>query len=101
MVPQGYENAPSTTNRTQTTKGPADSPQRSQLMPSTTHSPLITSVQLIRKQFTNTGVSAAAQDVIMASWRQGTPMQCKTFLAKWEHFCENNKTSPPQATVED
>lgn len=37
----------------------------------------------------------------MASWRQGTLKQYKTFLAKWEHFCENNKTSPPQATVED
>ena len=37
----------------------------------------------------------------MASWRQGTLKQYKTFLAKWERFCENNKTSPTQATVED
>ena len=37
----------------------------------------------------------------MASWRQGTLKQYKTFLAKWERFCGNNKISPSQATVED
>lgn len=37
----------------------------------------------------------------MASWRQGTLKQYKTFLAKWELFCGKNKTSPSQATVED
>ena len=68
MVPQGHEHASSTTSRTQTTKGPTDPSQRSQLTPSTTRSTTITSVPLIRKQLTNIGVSAAAQDVIMASW---------------------------------
>ena len=99
MVPQGDENAHSTTSRTQTTKGSADSPQRSKLMQSATHSTSITSGPLIRKQLTNTGVSAAAQDVLMAYWRQGTLKQYKTFLAKWELFCGKNKTSPLQATV--
>ena len=37
----------------------------------------------------------------MASWRQGTLKQYKTFLAKWELFCKNNKITPSQATTED
>ena len=82
-------------------KGPADPFQRPHSVPSPTHSTTLVSVSLIRKQLNNTGVSAAAQEVIMASWWQGTLKQYKTFLVKWELFCRNNKISPSQATTED
>lgn len=70
-------------------------------MPSPTRSIPLVNVPLIRKQLNNTGVSAAAQEVIMASWWQGTLKQYNTFLAKWELFCRNNKISPSQAITED
>lgn len=101
VVSQGHENDNSTTSRTKTMKGPADPSQRPHSMPSPTHSTTLVSVSLTRKQLNNTGVSAAAQEVIMASWWQGTLKQYKTFLAKWELFCRNNKISPSQATTED
>ena len=37
----------------------------------------------------------------MASWRQGTLKQYKTFLGKWELFCGKNKISPSEATIQD
>ena len=98
---KGHEHANSTTNKAETTKAPVDHPQRSQLTAPSPRAAELTSVPLIRKHLTNTGVSAAAQDVIMASWGQGTTKQYKTFLAKWELFCGNNKLFPSQATVED
>ena len=101
LVPQGHENDNSTTNRTKTSKGTTDPSQRPHSMPSPTRLTTLVSVPLIWKQLNNTGVSAAAQEVIMASWRQGTLKQYKTFLAKWELFSKNNKISLSQATTED
>ena len=101
MVSQGYENDNSVTSRTKTTKRPTDPSQQPHSTPPPTRSTTLVSVPLIRKQLNNTGVSAAAQEVIMASWRQGTLKQYKTFLAKWELFCRNNNISPSQATTED
>ena len=100
MVPQGHEHTNSTTNRAKTTKGPVDPPQRSQLTAPSPRLSELTSVPLIQKHLTNMGVSAAAQDIIIVSW-QGTLKQYKTFLAKWELFCVNNKISQPQAAIED
>ena len=101
MVPQGHEHATPTTNRANATKGPTDSSQRPQTAASPPCSTTLTSVPLIRQQLNNTRVSTAAQDVIMASWRQGTLKQYKTFLGKWELFCGKNKISPSEATIQD
>ena len=92
--PKAMKNDNSTTSRTKTMKGPTDPSQRPHSTPSPTCSTTLVSVPLIQKQLNNTGVSAAAQEVIMASWRQGTLKQYKTFLAKWELLCRNNKISP-------
>ena len=94
MVPQGHENDNSTTSRTKTTKGPSDPSQRPHSMPSPTRSTTLVSVPLIRKQLNNTGLSAAAQEVIMVSWQQGTLKQYKTFLAKWELFLQKQQNLP-------
>ena len=100
VVPQGHENDNSATSRTKTTKRPTDPSQRPHSMPSPTRSTTLVSVPLNRKQLNNTGVSAASQEVTMASWRQGMLKQYKTFLAKWELFCRNNNISLSKVTTE-
>lgn len=81
VVPQGHENDINfTPSRSKTMKRPTDPSQRPQLMPSPTCLTTLVGVPLIQKQLNNTGVSAAAQKITMASWRQGSLKQCETFL---------------------
>ena len=102
VVPQGHENDNSATSRTKTTKRPTDPSRRHHSTPSPTRSTTLVSVPLIRKQLNNTGVSAAAQEVIMASWRQGTLKRIKPSLQNGNFFLETTtfpRNKPPQKMV--
>ena len=51
------------------------------------------SLSLVRKKLINTNnkLSNASQDIILASWRDGTAKQYKTYLVRWEAYCSSNK----------
>lgn len=81
VVPQGHEiDINFTPSRSKTMKRPTGPSQQPQLMPSPMRLTTLVGVPLIQKQLNNTGVSAAALEVTMASWRQGSLKECDTFL---------------------
>ncbi|CAB4017117.1 Transposon Tf2-6 poly [Paramuricea clavata] len=45
-------------------------------------------------------ISATAKDVIMASWRESTKKQYRTYLTRWEQFCAERNINWSNATVE-
>ena len=51
------------------------------------------SLSLVRKTLINTNnkLSDASQDIILTSWRDGTAKQYKTYLVRWEAYCNSNK----------
>ena len=54
---------------------------------------------LIREQLHASGLSQAASDIIMCAWRDGTKKQYRTYLSKWENYCNSKGISPVSATV--
>ena len=56
---------------------------------------------LVRENLDSLGLSASAQDIIMASWRANTSKQYHTYLRRWEEFCLAKGNKPLKATVEN
>ena len=51
------------------------------------------SLSLVRKKLINTNnkLSHVSQDIVLASWRDGTAKRYKTYLVRWEAYCSSNK----------
>ena len=54
---------------------------------------------LIREQFHESGLSQAASDIILCAWRDRTKKQYRTYISKWENYCNPKGISPVSATV--
>ncbi|XP_068738588.1 uncharacterized protein [Montipora capricornis] len=54
---------------------------------------------LIREQLHASGLSQAASDIILCTWRNGTKKQYRTYLSKWGNYCSSKGISPVSATV--
>ena len=54
----------------------------------------------VRGCLSTKGLSASAQNVIMASWRSGTSKQYHSYLNRWEKHCANNSIDPFNASIE-
>ena len=99
VVLNGYENAdklpsPSATQcqTTSVTQPPTESTSIAQET-GPSHLPLI------REQLHASGLSQAASDIILCAWRDGTKKQYRTYLSKWENYCNSKGISPVSATV--
>ena len=49
---------------------------------------LFASHRLPLKKLGSTELSSRMQDNIMASWRSGTAIQYRTYLSRWESYCD-------------
>ena len=52
------------------------------------------SMSIIRNCLQLQGISARAQEIILASWRSGTKKQYKVYLNSWISFCKRKNFSP-------
>ena len=46
-------------------------------------------LSLIREGLNQYDLSQDAQDVLMASWREGTSKQYQTYHSRWQHYCKD------------
>ena len=97
---QSHTNAGPTTCSSETTKGPPDSTTTAQQATSLAPETVTTGVSFIRKTI-SAQLSTKAQNVIMASWRQGTLKQYQTHFIKWNLYCSKHHLDPLNATIEN
>ena len=47
-------------------------------------------LSVVRQKLINQGLSPAAIEIVMSSWRQGTKSQYQSSLQKWTDFCKKH-----------
>ena len=57
------------------------------------------SVAFIRSSIKGQGLSDAATNIIMSSWRKSTSSQYATYLQRWQTYCAEQHTSPTNPSV--
>ena len=92
LVPPSHENAGKRPSLPQTKQGHLLPPKSARRSPSNEQELTSHSLSLVRKKLINTNnqLSNASQDIILASWRDGTAKQYKTYLVRWEAYCNSN-----------
>lgn len=91
MVPSSNVNAKEGANTSKGKQVPSSPAKSSSGSPSTSSKTVVVGLPLVRKQLARLNIPQAAQDVIMASWRQGTVKQYTTYLSRWEKFCNRER----------
>jgi len=56
-------------------------------------------LSVIRSALENQGISQAAQELILSSWRQGTQKQYRTYWNKWQCYASEQSINPFQPPV--
>ena len=92
LVPPSHENAGKRSSLPQAKQGSPLPPKSTRRNPPNEQELTSHSLSLVRKKLitTNNKLSSASQDIILASWRDGTAKQYKTYLARWEAYCNSN-----------
>ena len=56
--------------------------------------PAFNDLSLIRENLEYQNLSSSTKEIIMASWRKGTQKQYKSYLFRWEDYCNREQISP-------
>lgn len=100
MVPTGKANDNLRSRTTEAQQKAFTSSQSTRDDLSAAQTTISSGLPLIRQTLTSHGISAAAEDIIMASWRKGTSKQYSVYLKRWEQFCKARKINRLDASVE-
>ena len=88
LVPQVNATTGRTTSTSQGQKSPSPTPSTPQDGSSFACQPSSFGVPLIRESLNQHDLSDITKDVLLASWRTGTIKQYRTYLNKWQQYCQ-------------
>lgn len=89
MVSQSSGDAETGTNLSQSKKGPTLVTKSSRGSTPNLAQTQLSSRSLIRESLAKYNLSSSAKDVLMASWREGTSKQYRTYLKRWRQYCDD------------
>ena len=101
MVAKTNESTNSSTNTFTENKDDTDPPEQSRSNTSTVSASRANNLPLVWKCLEEQGISAGASNIIVQSWRQGTAKQYRSYLQKWELYCNKRKIDPIHPTILD
>ncbi|CAB3997611.1 Enzymatic poly, partial [Paramuricea clavata] len=101
MVAKTNESTNSSTNTITKNKDDTDPPEQSGSNTSTVSASRANNLPLVWKSLEEQGISAGASNIIVQSWRQGTAKQYRSYLQKWELYCNKRKIDPIHPTISD
>ncbi|CAB4010938.1 Transposon Tf2-6 poly, partial [Paramuricea clavata] len=101
MVAKTNESTNSSTNTITENKDDTDPPEQSGSNTSTVSASRANNLPLVWKSLEEQGISAGASNIIVQSWRQGTAKQYRSYLQKWELYCNKRKIDPIHPTISD
>ena len=99
IVTKTNESTNSSTNTITKNKDDTDPPKQSGSNTSTVSTSRANNLPLVWKSLEEQGISAGASNIIVQSWRQGTAKQYRSYLQKWELYCNKRKIDPIHPTI--
>ena len=91
-----------------TDRFPAPSPEKTENVnstvqtdspPSTSQENPINSLPCLGPSLSQSGISPAAQEIILHSWKKGTKKQYRSYINQWSGFCSGRDIDPMHRTV--
>ena len=101
IVTKTNESTNSSTNTITKNKDDTDPPEQSGSNTSTVSTFRANNLPLVWKSIEEQGISASASNIIVQSWRHWTAKQYRSYLQKWELYCNKRKIDPIHPTILD